>query len=323
MKKLLNWKKGQKFPDSEQTVMTLGKFDGIHLGHQKLLRLAKERAEETGEKLAVFTFSNSASAPMTPIASKLLTTEEERQWIFESRGTDYLIEAYFDETIKRMEPEQFVEAICSDFHVTDFFIGPDFRFGYQRRGEVSLLRHLGERYGYQVHEIPKEQLYEEKISSSRIRACIAEHRMREAEELLGHPYFVDGLVVYGQQLGRTIDIPTANLLPAVGKLLPPNGAYLSKVELEDGTQFYGMTNIGCRPSVSEGKHLSIETNLFDFSGNLYGKHLRVMLLDFLRNEQRFSSVEKLKEQIEQDKIEAKRRIKDGSVKKRMAGAEKR
>lgn len=306
MKNIRDWNTEKSNQIQEKTVMVLGKFDGIHLGHQKLITLAKEKAEETGEKMAVFTFSNPADTPsFANTFSNMITTEDERRKIFETMDVDYLIEAYFDEKMKTMEPEKFIEKIASDFWVTDFYIGPDFRFGYKRRGDLALLRSHAEKFGYQVHEISKEQFEKENISSTRIRESIKNSRMQEACSMLGRPYFIEGIVVTGKKLGRTLQIPTANLFPEKQKLLPKRGVYVSRTVFEDGSSRFGITNIGCRPSVNDGEQITIETNLFDYSGNLYGQRIHVEILEYLREEKKFSSVGELREQMKKDIEQAK------------------
>ncbi len=272
------------------TAVTLGKFDGLHLGHQKLIGriLAKK-----GQGLASTVF---VIAP--PGVPRLLTSEEKKRRL-EQLGIDCLVECPFIPEILGMGPEQFMaEVLKKKLKAAYLAVGTDFRFGYQRSGDVRFLKERQREYGINVDIIEKRRLGGRVISSTYVREAMRAGKMELAEELLGYPYSVTGVVRHGKQLGRTIGMPTVNLIPEADKLLPPNGVYFTKVFCA-GNCYRGVTNIGCKPTV-DGSFIGVETYLYDFSGELYGSEITVELLSFQRPERRFDSVERLKEQMHKD-----------------------
>lgn len=286
------------FSIPEMSAVTLGKFDGIHKGHQKLMRkiLAKK---EQGLKSVVFTFGQ---MPGTVFYGKgrTILTRVERQQHLESMGIDYMVECPFVPEIIQMEPENFVkEILVKQLHVKYIAVGPDFRFGYNRKGSCSLLKKLAPVYGYEVDVFEKECLDDKIISSTYVRHMLETGEMETVQKLLGYPYYVSGTVVHGHAIGRTLGIPTINLLPDDEKMLPPNGVYLTKT-IFDQKEYFGITNIGVKPTISGEEAKGIETHLFDFEGDLYGRELIVQFYAFERAERRFSSLEELKEQLAED-----------------------
>ncbi len=283
---------------SEKSAVTLGKFDGIHRGHQKLIGevLAKK---EQGLKSVVFTFTQ---IPGTNVYGKgrTILTREERQNHLEIMGVDYMVECPFVPEIIRMEPEQFVEEVLiGQLHAKYIAVGPDFRFGYNRKGNTALLKKLAPVYGYEVEIFEKECLEHKVISSTYVRHMLENGEMETVQKLLGYPYYVSGTVVHGHKIGRTLGIPTINLIPDDEKMLPPNGVYLTKT-MFDCKQFWGITNIGVKPTISGEEAKGVETHLFDFDGNLYDQELIVEFYAFERPEQRFETLEELKMQLEKD-----------------------
>lgn len=286
------------FSIPEISAVTLGKFDGIHKGHQKLMKKILEKSSQ-GLKSVVFTFGQ---MPGTVFYGKgrTILTREERQKHLETMGIDYMVECPFVPEIIHMEPEQFVEQILvGQLHAKYIAIGPDFRFGHERKGDKHLLKKLASVYGYEVEVLEKECLNDKVISSTYVRHMLETGEMETVRELLGYPYYVSGTVVHGHAIGRTIGIPTINLLPDDEKMLPPNGVYLTKTVWEK-QECFGITNIGVKPTISGDEAKGIETHLFDFEGNLYDQELTVEFYAFERPERRFCSMEELREQLEKD-----------------------
>ncbi len=282
-----------------QTAVTIGKFDGFHLGHQSLLS-AVLREKENGYASCVVSFSTNVDKERS-----VIYTKEEQRKLCEVMGIDVLAEYVLDESIREMSPEQFVsEMLCNRLQAKVIVAGEDFRFGKNRIGDIGLLQSLEERYGYRTIAIPKVTDDEVRISSTGIRSLLADGKVKEANELLGRPYAVFGEVMHGKKLGRTLGFPTMNLLPAFEKLLPAYGVYVTKTKV-DGQWFDGITNIGLRPTVDSDKQVSVETYLFGCENDLYGKQVEVQFLEFLRPERKFSNVEALKAAMHEDLTNAK------------------
>ena len=286
------------FAIPEQSAVTLGKFDGIHKGHQKLIGKIVEK-KVNGLKSVVFTFGQ---MPGTVFHGKgrTILTRKERQKHLEKLGVDYMIECPFVPEIIQMEPETFVEEILvNQLQVKYVAVGPDFRFGHERRGSVSLLKKLASVYGYEVEVFEKERLEDKVISSTYVRHMLETGEMETVKKLLRYPYYVSGTVVHGHAIGRTIGIPTINLIPDDEKMLPPNGVYLTKTIIDD-VEYLGITNIGVKPTISGEETKGIETHLFDYEGDLYDRELLVEFFDFVRPEKKFDSLEELKQQLIKD-----------------------
>lgn len=279
------------------TALTLGKFDGIHKGHQKLL--SKVRAFAPFMKSVVFTFDVNPTIAVSKGEGTILTTNEERKAVVERFGIDYLYECPFTDEIRNMEAADFVRKIVEDLNVRYIAVGTDFGFGHNRQGDYRLLQNMSGQLGFKVEVVDKERYEGREISSTYIREVIAKGDMETAEKLLGYPYTVKGVVGYGRQLGRTIGIPTTNIIPVKDKLLPPNGVYVSKVHIEGETHM-GVTNIGVKPTVGDENEKGAETFIFDFDKDVYGKNITIELHKFIRPEKRFDSIGDLKEQMEKD-----------------------
>lgn len=286
-------------------VITLGKFDGVHRGHQKLIRLVHEIGSKKGWKTAAFTFDVSPQVKMGMRRSQLLMTNEERRTRLEKLGLDYLVECPFTDEIKNMEPEDFVKKILVEkMQARALVVGEDFHFGKRRRGDAALLLKMGEELAIEIHVEPKEQDGNRDISSTYVREELSLGHMEKVTELLGNPYSVKGEIVHGNHIGHTLGFPTINQIPEPIKLLPPNGVYLSRT-LVDGREYDGISNVGTKPTVQGKKILGIETHLLFFSGDLYGKEARVQLLSFRRPEKKFDSLDELKAQLDSDIREAR------------------
>ena len=290
-----------EIPHLEQGVrsaVTLGKFDGLHRGHQKLIHCISEKRREDC-RAVVFTFDVSPRSYILKVPPKFLLTYEERRELAEERGVDILAECPFTEELMHMEPEQFVkEYLVARLHAEYLAVGPDFRFGHKREGNPQMLQKLGKECGFTVEIVEKEKDGSRDISSTYIREELEKGNMEKVNGLLGYTYFTRGEIVHGRQLGRTIGVPTANLIPPEIKKLPPNGVYITK-SLINGKIYEGITNVGYKPTVREN-FLGVETYLFCCNENLYGQEAEVRFYQYLRPEKKFDSLEELKEQLNQD-----------------------
>lgn len=282
---------------TENTVLSLGKFDGLHRGHGLLMDAVLEKAK-TGLKACVFTFDIPPNQAMDG-EQQVITTNEEKKRLFGERGIDCLIECPFTEEIKHMEAERFIEEIVSRLCARWIVIGTDFHFGHGRRGDHELLQSYAGHYGYSVQAVPKIQYKGRDISSTYIREELAKGNMELANELLGYPYFIQGKIIHGNQVGRKIGFPTANIQPPAQKLLPPFGVYISRIWI-DGQQYSGITNIGRKPTIQGSNPVGAETYIYGFEGDAYGKEARVDILHFERPEMKFEGVEGLRRQLEKD-----------------------
>lgn len=295
----------ENFEINRATVVTFGKFDGVHSGHQKIFAIVNKKAGELNAQSMVVTFDK-IPLSICPLAQQhFITTNFERKDIIENLGLDILIEYPFTDNFMHTEPEVFIEeVIARKLKAKCVVIGPDFCFGRDRRGNADMICHYAEKYGYEAIVVEKEKYEDREISSTFVREELKIGHMETVNMLLNRPYSIKGIVVKGNQFGRTINIPTVNIYPVESKLLPPNGVYSSETII-DGKIFYGVTNIGTKPTVNDGHVISVETNLFDFHQNIYGKNIEVCLKHFQRPEMKFDSVESLKKQIENDTAFAK------------------
>ena len=286
------------FQLEKRSVVTLGKFDGLHRGHDKLITRTLELGKK-GYETVVFTFDVSPLVKLGTRITRTLLTNEERRLLLERKNVDCLIECPFVPEVIHMEPEDFVrEVLAMQLRAAYVIVGPDFHFGHKRRGTPQLLQKLGVQYGFQVEILEKEEEDGREISSTWVRETLREGRIEKVNHLLGYPYFVKGKVVHGRQLGRTWGLPTINQVPEDGKLLPPFGVYASKTFI-NGEVFYGISNVGVKPTV-EVPFAGVETYLFDCDENLYEKDAWVEFYHFVRPECKFDSLEELKEQIQRD-----------------------
>lgn len=287
---------------SEETAVSLGKFDGIHRGHECLLRYLKEKKKD-GLLSLVFTFD---IPPARGIGAgepvKEITTKEEKLSLFEKHGVDYVLECPFTPEIRHMEPEDFVDMLARRLNVKSIAVGTDFRYGYNRRGDYRLLQELSSIYGYKVMVMDKVKEGGTDISSTRVREEIAAGRIERANELLGYRYFMQGVVAHGNAMGGAVlGVPTANLVIPEEKLLPPFGVYATRTTIcGQEKQYFGITNVGAKPTVSGNNPVGAETHLFNFEGDIYGQVIKVEFDTMERTEQKFSSLEALKRQLLQD-----------------------
>lgn len=280
------------------TAVTVGKFDGIHRGHACLASQIIEQ-RSNGFLAVMVTFDTSPRIALGQSRDANLLTNEEKHFLLEQRGLDYLVECPFQREIASMEPEAFIRQLTERFSMKYMAVGSDFHFGHKGRGDVVLLKKLAAEYGFRL--VVKEKLKEDHrdISSTYIREEMRRGNIEKVNHLLGHPFFVCGTVVHGNHLGNCLGFPTINLIPPADKMLPLFGVYATTVQI-DGNRYQGMTNVGIKPTI-EGKRMpGVETNIFDFSGDLYGKRAVIFFHKYIRPEQKFAATDALSRQMESD-----------------------
>ena len=287
----------------EPTVISLGKFDGIHRGHELLLEQLLKKKKE-GLATVIFTFDIPPKKKLEEEDVKVLTTNEEKMHMFDTFGIDYLIECPFTQEVMSMEPEDFIRMLVSKLSVKCIVAGEDFCFGHNRRGNYKMLQRYAELLSYEAIILPKMKEDARDISSTYVREEIAAGRIEKANKLLGYSYFVSGIVEHGNRLGRTIGFPTINIIPPANKLLPDFGVYITKVTI-DGESYQGVTNVGCKPTIEGKNPIGIETYILDFNQDVYGKNACVTFLKKIRNECKFPNIEALSEQMRIDVNKAK------------------
>ncbi len=297
-----------RLPLFHRAVLTIGTFDGVHSGHRQILRLMQTEKDRVKGETVILTFDPHPRQLLgtTPGPLFLLNTPEEKIRLLQAQGIDHLVVIPFTPEFAALPATQYIEEfLVKHFHPHTIIIGYDHRFGQNRAGDFRLLEAEAGRLGYQVREIPGFMLEDVTISSTRIREALLQGEVQTANRFLGYPYFFSGTVVKGNQLGRTLGYPTANLESgSPAKLLPGNGVYAVNVFLEkSGEKFRGMMNIGMRPTV-DGSRRVTEVHLFDFDRDIYGESLRIEALHHLRQEQKFNGLEALKEQLALDKAAA-------------------
>ncbi len=284
------------------SAVTLGKFDGIHLGHQKLLHHVKNAA---AGKMNSVVFA-------IDIKQEGILSHEERADFLEKFGVDVLIEYPFSKEFMLLSPLTFLsDILIGQLKAAHIVVGVDYRFGRDREGDADFLVNGQKKYHYTAQIIEKEVFRGKDISSTRVRSAINRGDLELAAALLGRPYPVSGIVVHGNHIGSTIGVPTANVIPSGDKILPPNGVYLSVTELSDGRCIPGISNLGTKPTVGDNR-VGLETNLFSFEENIYGTKIRTGLLQFIREEKRFESLQHLLEQMNKDTNTARNLIKNNN-----------
>lgn len=291
-----------EFQSTKKTILTLGTFDGVHIGHKKILeRLTQNTENGKYESLVLTFFPHPRMVLQEKSEIKLLNTISEKSKLLEKSGIENLVIHPFNESFSRLTAEEFVHSILvNQFHIQKIIIGHDHRFGRNRTANIDNLIAFGAEYGFEVEQISAQEIQDVSVSSTKIRKALQDGNMSLANEYLGYAYFLTGEVVKGKQLGRTIGFPTANIqIKEDYKLIPKNGVYAVKTFIGQ-KEVFGMMNIGFNPTVN-GQKQTIEVNLFDFDADIYGEKLEISLLKYLREEQKFGSVDLLKEQLNQDK----------------------
>ncbi|XCF05893.1 bifunctional riboflavin kinase/FAD synthetase [Tamlana crocina] len=286
----------------EGAVVTIGTFDGVHIGHQKIIKRLIKTGEEFGLKSVILTFFPHPRMVLQKDSNiKLINTIEERHRILNDLGLDYLLIKEFTQEFSRLSAEDFVKQILVDkLHARRVIIGYDHRFGRNRNADINDLKQFGETYGFEVEEISAQDIDDVSVSSTKIRTALQEGDIAKANAYLGYPFMLTGVVAKGKGLGRQLNFPTANIqIPEDYKLIPKQGAYIVSSKINNKTVF-GMMNIGTNPTVN-GSQQTIEVHFFDFDADIYGETIQVDLLQRIRDEQRFESVEALKAQLSLDK----------------------
>lgn len=288
------------FNIEEETAVAIGKFDGIHVGHRRLLQEILDQKKK-GRRACVFTFDPAPSVFFGKGDEKSLTTRDEKRKLFELLGIDILIEFPMNNETASILPQVFIsDILCDKMNAVFIAAGEDLSYGMGGAGNASLLQEMAGEYGLEIQIIPKIVIAGKKVSSTLVREAVEQGDMIYAESLLGLPYSVSGIVQHGNHIGHSLGMPTLNLIPSKDKLLPPNGVYFSRVML-DGKLYKGISNIGLRPTIEEEVKLTgVETYLYDYNGDAYGKEIEVSFLDFRRKEQKFTDMEQLKKQLMED-----------------------
>lgn len=282
------------------TAVALGNFDGVHLGHQELIRQAVKKAGDAGLKSAVFTFSNHPK-DLLPKEKKVknILVKSDKERIIESLGVDYLFNVPFTRRIMTMSPAAFVEELLLDkFNMKAAFCGFNYHFGHKAQGNPEVLRQMGARHGYEVTEIPPYKIKGEIVSSSLIRTLIASGQVEQCKTYMGRHYAIGGEVVVGNRLGKKLGFPTSNLVIDPSMVTPPNGVYVTCCTY-NGVRYPSVTNVGHKPTIGH-YNKNVETHIFDFDKELYGKQITVEFFQKTRDEVKFDSVEELSAQIVRD-----------------------
>jgi len=293
------------FHSTKKTILTLGTFDGVHIGHKKILeRITQNTENGEYESLVLTFFPHPRMVLQEKSEIKLLNTIPEKSKLLEATGIENLVIHPFNESFSRLTAEEFVHSILVDqFHIHKIIIGHDHRFGRNRTANIDNLIAFGAEYGFEVEQISAQEIQDVSVSSTKIRKALQDGNMALANEYLGYTYFLTGEVVKGKQLGRTIGFPTANIqIEEDYKLIPKTGVYVVRTFI-DQKEVFGMMNIGFNPTVN-GQKQTIEVNLFDFDADIYDQNIEVSLLHYLREEQKFDSVALLTAQLNEDKKEA-------------------
>lgn len=295
----------KSFNAVKPTIVTIGTFDGVHLGHKKILaQITKSAYDLNCESLVLTFFPHPRMVLQEDTEMKQLNTLNEKIELLDNLGIDNLVVHPFDKEFSRLTAEEFVKEVLVDvFKIKKIIIGHDHRFGRNRTANIDDLISFGETYGFEVEQISAEEINEVSISSTKIRNALLEGNIELATTYLGYNYSLSGIISKGKQLGRTIGYPTANIkIEEEYKLIPLNGVYIAQSIL-NGKTVFGMMNIGTRPTV-DGTTQTIEINFFDFKQDLYGQKITVSLLHRMRAEQKFDSLDTLKSQLSKDKINA-------------------
>ena len=292
---------------AQSPVLTIGTFDGVHLGHRKIIARLHDLAKSINGESVIFTFDPHPRKIVAPgeTSLRLLTTLDEKIALFEQSGIDHLIIYPFTPEFAQLTYEEFVENILvGQIHTKLLVVGYDHKFGNNRKGDFEFLKNCADRMGFQIEKLDALMMNETNISSTKIRDAIQQGDFETANAFLGYPFTLHGTVVEGQKLGRKIQFPTANVEASdPDKIIPGHGVYAVKVKVLDHT-YQGMLNIGSRPTVNNNAdHRSIEVHIFDFDSDIYGEQIEVVFFKKLREEQKFSSLDALKEQLAKDKTD--------------------
>ena len=293
----------EKWHFKERGIVTIGTFDGLHLGHKKILNRLNQIRDNEGGKSIVFTFDPHPRKVLFPNQNdlQLITDLQEKTELLKSLDIDYTIVYPFTKEFSQIEPEKFIKEILVDkLHVKTLVIGYDHKFGKNRDGNIDTFKKAAPIYGFKVEEIAAQDIDNINISSTKIRKALFDGDVKAAAQFLGHTYFLNGTVVHGKKLGRTLGIPTANIkVNDTNKLIPKMGVYFVGVEVQD-FKGYGMMNVGTNPTTENDKHLKLEVNMFNFDKDIYGQNIKVEFIQRLRDEKKFNSIDELVAEIKND-----------------------
>ncbi len=297
------YKEITKVSFSTPSVLTIGNFDGVHLGHQEILSSVIDRSSELGIDSIVFSFYPSPSYEIHPNKfNGHIDSDIEKIQKLKNLGVDKFIMIKFDESVRKMNADTFLsKVIIRQLNPSVIIVGYDHHFGYKREGDYSFLEQNKSIYGYELIKINEKFLNNKKISSSIIRETVSKGKVKEACDMLGLPYQLNGDVIKGDGIGSTFGFPTANIKIDNLKILPKKGVYFVKVTIEDRQTFDGMCNIGTKPTFKKNKKIYCEVNIFDFNEKIYGKKIKIEFIDFIRLEKKFDSIGSLKKQLKKDK----------------------
>lgn len=293
-------------PMEECTGVGLGNFDGLHIGHMSLINILIRESKLNGFKSVVYTFTKHPENILRKkLFTPLLTKESKKIELLGETALNYLYFDVFDENYSRMEPEEFVKKVLVEkLKVKIAVAGFDYRFGYQGKGDINLLKELGKKYKFHVIAIPPIKIDDEVVSSTKIRQYVAKGKMDSVFKLLGRHYSITADVVSGRRVGNTIGFPTANICPEGYLILPHNGVYITKTMLGDRL-YESITNIGYNPTFEDQKNLTVETHIIDFEKDIYGKKIEVFFLKKIRDEKKCDTIEELKAVIMSDLTKAR------------------
>ena len=300
----------EAYKSESPTVVTIGTFDGVHVGHQKIIkRLVAAAKKEHLKSLILTFFPHPRMVLQKDLDLKLINTINERGTILSALGLDYLVIKEFSHDFSRLSAEDFVKQILVDkLHAKKIIIGYDHRFGRNRNADIEDLKNFGSLFGFEVEEISAQDINDVAVSSTKIRKALEEGDMKKANAYLGYPFMLTGTVAKGKGIGKQLGFPTANLfIEERYKLIPKYGAYIVKSNVNDEV-VYGMMNIGMNPTFN-GEKESIEVHFLDFDKDIYNKQLQIDILKRIRDEHKFESIEALKNQLNEDKLQVVRYIK--------------
>lgn len=290
---------GRRQDGDAPVVLTIGSFDGVHRGHTALLDAAGGAARQSGAETALLTFDPHPRCVLDPPrCPRSLTTLAEKRSLLAARSLDRMVVLAFNREVSGWGAEQFCDLLLEAFDIRVLLVGHDFALGHKRQGDVAFLREYGRRHGFEVEQVGAVRVGEEAVSSSLIRSLLGEGDVSRAAELLGRPFFMDATVEHGEEVGRHLGFPTANLSIAADKCLPAPGVYAMWVRV-DGAWRAAATNVGYRPTFG-GDRLTVEAYLLDFSGDLYDREVRAVFVERLREERAYPSVDELVTQIGRD-----------------------
>jgi riboflavin kinase/FMN adenylyltransferase len=295
-----------EFPADQPTIVTIGTFDGVHIGHRKILnRLISSAKKNQYQSLLLTFFPHPRMVLQQSNDLKLINTMHEKELILKQTGLDNLVVHPFSKSFSRLTAYEYVKDILVDqFNVKEVIIGYDHRFGRNRTADINDLKKYGEQFGFKVDEITKQEINDVAISSTKIRKALLSGEIKKANGFLQDPFFMSGTIVKGYGRGKDFGFPTANLsIDQDYKLIPKNGVYLSYAYIND-VKYFGLTNIGTNPTVNGDNQKTIETYFVDFEGNLYDENLNISLLHRIRDEKKFESIDKLKDAMHNDKQQA-------------------